>query len=71
MVDVDVETGEMNNTPDRQAEIERCATDIAKRLPPFKAREVPPEYRAKNVPPAPILVLPDEEQIEPAPPEEL
>ena len=52
-VDVDVETSEMNNTPERKAEIERCAGEIAKRQPPFKLMEVPEEYKAKNLSPAP------------------
>lgn len=62
-LEVDVETGEMNNTPERQAEIEQRAQEIAARQPPFRLKEVPPEYRARNVPPAPILDL--EDQAEP------
>ena len=53
VIDVNVETGEMNNTPERKAEIERCAAQIAQRQPPFKLMEVSEEYKAKNLPPAP------------------
>jgi hypothetical protein len=58
-VEVDVETGEMDNTPERKAAIERCAEALATRVPPFKPRSTTPtEYLAKNVPPAPKLILP-------------
>jgi hypothetical protein len=61
-VEVDVETGEMNNTSECQAEIETRAEELAARLPPYYPKgEVPAEYLAKNVPPAPELVLPEEE----------
>ena len=51
LVEVDVETGEMNNTPECKAEIERCAKAIAAHLPPYRPRqEVPSEYLAKDIP---------------------
>ncbi len=57
-VEVDVNTGVMNNTPECKAEIERCAEELAARLPPYQPRsEIPVEYLAKNVPPAPELIL--------------
>jgi hypothetical protein len=59
-VDVDIETGEMLDLSDHKVEIEKRATEIASRLPPFKTKEVPPEYLAKNVPPAPEIVEEEE-----------
>lgn len=57
-VDVDVDTGAMNNTPECKAEIVRRAEELAARLPPYQPRDTTPaEYLAKNVPPAPKLVL--------------
>ena len=64
-VDVDVETGEMNNTPERQAEIEKFAAEIAKQQPPFKLREASVEYLAKNIPPAKNLIITDKGDIKP------
>ncbi|HLF01541.1 MAG TPA: hypothetical protein VI547_06165 [Anaerolineales bacterium] len=48
MIDVDVRTGEVHNTPEAQAEIEKRATEIARRQPPFKVQEAPAEYLAKR-----------------------
>lgn len=57
-VEVDVTTGEMNTTPECKAGLERQAEEMAERLPPYQPKsEVPAEYRAKNVPPAPKLIL--------------
>ena len=56
-VDVDVETGEMNDLAGCKAEIERrLEEDIKPRLPPYQpgTRHVPPEYLAKT-PAAPEL----------------
>ena len=64
MVDVDVETGEMNNTPELEAEILWRAQEIGARQPPFKIKEVPPEYR--GMPPVEILIVADDGQIKPA-----
>ena len=62
-VDVDVTTGEMTNTSECKAELERCAKALANRLPPYQPRKkTPPEYVAKNVPPAPNLHIPEDEQ---------
>jgi hypothetical protein len=62
-VEVDTETGEMNNTAECKAAIERQAEELVTRLPPYRPRtEVPTEYLAKNVPPAPMLVLPDDDE---------
>ncbi len=58
MVDVDVSTGQMNNTLACKVEIERCAEALADCLPPYQPKdEVPAQYIAKNVPAAPKLVL--------------
>ncbi len=57
-VDVDVSTGAMDNTLERKSAIEGQAEALANRLPPYQPKqEVPAEYLAKNVPPAPKLVL--------------
>ena len=52
-VDVDVETGAMNNTPECKTNLERQAQVLAEQQPPYRPKEVPTEYLAKNVPPAP------------------
>ena len=55
-VEVDVNTGAMNNTPELKAEIERRAEAVANRQPPYRPKDkVPEQYLAKNVPPAPTL----------------
>jgi hypothetical protein len=60
-VDVDVQTGEMHHLSGRKAEIERCAHQLAKSLPPFQPFEhVPDEFIPKDVPPAPRLILIEE-----------
>lgn len=66
-IDVDVQTGEMGNTPEKKAEIERYAEEIAKRLPPFKIKELSPEYKAKmaNISPAKKLVIAEDGQLKP------
>lgn len=52
MVEVDVETGMMNTSPELQTKIIAEAEKIAARLPPYKPRqEVPTEYLAKDMPP--------------------
>jgi hypothetical protein len=62
-VEVDVETGEMDNTSECKAAIERRAEELATQLPPYRPRsEVPEAYLAKNVPPAPRLDLPDDDE---------
>jgi hypothetical protein len=54
MVDVDVSTGVMNNTPQCKADIERRAKEVAARQPPYRPKDkVPEQYLAENVPPAP------------------
>jgi len=64
-VDVDVETGEMNNLAGRKAEIERSLEELKPHLPLDKLQErhAPPEYVAKNVPPIPKIYLPEDEQL--------
>ncbi len=53
-VDVDIESGEVlaetADIEDMYCRIE----ELAKTLPPFKLREVPPEYLAKEIPVTPI-----------------
>ncbi len=59
-VDVDVTTGEMTNTPARKADIERQAEAVAARQPPYRPRETPEKYLAKNVSPIPKLHILDD-----------
>lgn len=57
-IEVDVATGEMNTTPERKADIEHQAEEIAKRLPPYQPKgPVPEKYRPKHIPPAPKIVF--------------
>lgn len=60
-VDVDVSTGIMNNTSECKAEIEYQANELAARQPPYRPKaEVPEQYLAKNVLPAPKLQINDD-----------
>ena len=43
-IEVDAETGEMNNSLERKTKIETRADEIAKTLPPFKLNELPEKY---------------------------
>lgn len=60
MVDVEVNTGQMYNTPECKSGIIKCAEELAAKQPPYRLREVSPEYLAKNVPSAPkVHILKD------------
>jgi hypothetical protein len=49
-VAVDVRTGEMNNTPDRQEQMVQCARELVRKTPPFVPIEsVPDEYIPKHL----------------------
>lgn len=50
-VDVDAKTGELYDSLAKKESIIDCAKKLAKKLPPFKIREVPDEYMAKNLQP--------------------
>jgi hypothetical protein len=57
-IDVDVQSGAMDNTPERKAEIERRAETIAAHMPPYQPNNpLPAQYLAKNLPPAPKLTV--------------
>ena len=57
-IDVDVQSGAMDNTPERKAEIERCAEAIAARIPPYQPNSaLPAQHLAKNLPSAPQLTI--------------
>jgi hypothetical protein len=56
-VDVDVETGEMYELEQARSQIESCASTIAKKLPPFRPRQVAEEFIPTHIPPAPVLVI--------------
>ncbi len=53
-VDVDVESGEILTHTANIEEMYCRAEELAKTLPPFKLREVPPEYLAKEISVTPI-----------------
>lgn len=58
-VDVDVETGLMDATPECHASIICRAEELAAKLPPYKQREsTPAKYLPKHIPPAPKLTTP-------------
>ncbi len=56
-LDVDVQTGEMDNPTEAKVAILLCAKRLAKKLPPFQPKIAPPEYVAKNGPPVPRLQI--------------
>jgi hypothetical protein len=64
LVDVDVQTGELYNPAACKAAILKCSKKLAAKLPPFQVREVPSEYLAKNVPPAPKLQVTEDGALE-------
>ncbi len=55
-VDVNVNTGLMDTTPELKAKILQNAEELAAKLPPYQAKETPQEYLSKNVPLAPVLI---------------
>ncbi len=70
-VDVDVETGVMNNSPELIGKMHEHAKKIHAKLPPYEPkRETPAEYLSKDVPPARKLILAEDGQVKPAPVEE-
>jgi len=63
MVEVDAASGEIDKDP-ANLEAILCATHkLAKKLPPFKAKEVSPEYLATHIPPAPRLEIQDDGEL--------
>lgn len=66
-VDVDVTTGEMTNSPACKADLERRGEELAARQPPFQPKKVPETYRAKGVPPAPVLSIQEDGSLLPTP----
>jgi hypothetical protein len=68
-IDVDVTTGSMNNTPECKTEIEHQAEAVAAWQPPYRPKDnVPEQYLAKNVPPAPKLHILEDGTLAPLPP---
>jgi len=63
-VDVDVSTGEMNNTPERGTQFMVCAQEMAAKLPPYQPGrlKVPEQYIPKDVAQAEMLVLPEDDE---------
>ncbi len=61
-VDVDVQTGAMNNLPACKDAIMQRARELVKTLPPYQPRRtVSDQYIPKHIPRAPLIKLPDEE----------
>lgn len=61
-VDVDAATGDLLEGATQKEVIVANAQKLAKTLPPYPGpRETPAEYLATDVPPAPLLVLPETE----------
>lgn len=62
-IDVDVETGELSNLAECKAEIEQNLDRLKPQISPYQLRSIDEgqAYQAKNIPPAPSLILPNEE----------
>ncbi len=62
-VDVDVQSGNMNATPEHIIQFQQCAREMAKKLPPYQPGwlKVPEEYIPKDIPRAKMAVLPDDD----------
>ncbi len=69
-VEVDVNTGAMNNSPKCKAEIIRRAEELAALLPPYQPKKSPERYLAKNIPPAPQLRILEDGTLVPVTPSE-
>lgn len=64
-IDVDVQNGDMDNTPARMAELQASGSELGKKLPSYTPwREVPPEYLAKDFQPTHPKPLPDPALVE-------
>ena len=60
-VNVDASTGEMLDLENaKQAIIEHIEKKIVPYLPPFKLKQMPAEFIPKDIPPAPLLVVPED-----------
>jgi len=59
-INVDVTTGEMNNTLSHKTKIEQIAQTVAQNQPPFQLREAPTAYLAQDVPAAPKVEIHDD-----------
>jgi hypothetical protein len=64
-VDVDVQTGEMNNSTELQAQLEKCALELAEHQQPYQPRSVPKEFIPQNIPQAPNLTVSKDGQLTP------
>ncbi len=61
VVNVDAGTGEMLDLENaKQAIIEHIEKKIVPYLPPFKLKQMPAEFIPKDIPPAPLLVVPED-----------
>ena len=56
-VEVDAASGEIDKDPANLEAMLCAARKLGEKLPPFQVKEVPPQYLAKHLPPAPRLEL--------------
>jgi len=62
-VDVDVHTGQMDNTTTRIEQITHCALEMVKDLPPYQPQQtVPEEFIPKHLPRAKMAQLPEDNE---------
>ena len=63
-VDVDVQSGRMNNTPECKEQITKHALEMAGKLPPYQpSQTVPEEFIPKHLPRPPMLQLVEENEL--------
>ncbi|MCL4868212.1 MAG: hypothetical protein KJ063_04525 [Anaerolineae bacterium] len=61
-VDVDVQNGELVSLPTLVNDLQEKALELAQHLPPYPGPfTVPETFVPKDVPPAPVLLLPEDE----------
>jgi len=62
-IEVDVRTGQMNNTAQRKEQITQCARKLAEKLPPYQPiQSVPEEFIPKHLPRAKMAQLPEDDE---------
>ncbi|MEZ4868092.1 MAG: hypothetical protein R3C14_42580 [Caldilineaceae bacterium] len=63
VVNVDVHSGQMDNTAVRSEQITRCALEMVKDLPPYQpCQTVPEEFIPKHLPRAKMAQLPEDDE---------
>lgn len=62
-VEVDVRSGQMNDTVERKEQITQCGRKLAEKLPPYQPiRSVPEEFIPKHLPRAKMAQLPEDDE---------